>query len=381
MSKCIKVSLDVGYDGVKIAIEDGNKVMVHRYPSELLSSRTKELPEVQLGNAGAEDIIYKAAESSERYAVGALAVRGKAGRIGQIDFTDDLRKVGPERFQSMQFRILALTSIAAMLVQNGIEDNIDIDLLVAVPHKYLNHVANDVCKNLSGHHALDMQVGEVKKTVTYNVVNVQTASQAILALVSYAYDSDGNICNLEENDYPVLISDCGYGTCGLVVVENGMLIDDTMSESNEEYTMMRVNMNTAAAINDYIGKQGYYSCQDIEERMSSRRDIDRIARYRSDRTGNYEELDIVSYFKEQLNAVVDSEYNHIQKCFRPERIRKVLVAGGCGKAFYPVLQSKMTASHMFTENQVVLNIPEYKGVEYNIVYGVAIGGLKLLNVL
>lgn len=375
-SNRVRIGIDPGYDGVKAVVENGTHFWC---PSDVLSETIQPLPE-KLDSQDAKDNIMYIEGTGNRFAVGIMARDMKAG-MHSVDH-DDLHIENSSRFKSPNFKRLCLTAIYCSIQKAKQEDkkfqfteDTTIEIYVAIPDGYVKDVAMDVMKIFMGQHEFSIATGDSLQQVVLNISKVSVGSQAVLSIIGYAGDDEGYIVKLDDDDFPLLGLDLGYGTAGMVSIGKGLYV--TKTESNKEYAMMSANVRTAKTVEQLSG----ISCthQIVESAAAAAREGSmREAEWKYRQDGEYKILNILDEQKKEISRTIDGLYKHIEDNYDPTFIRSILVNGGSGTCFYPALLEKITSSKLLPAEQVHLGECEYKNIKYSSLYVVAVGALKTL---
>lgn len=371
-----KISLDAGYDGIKVILENG---ITYKTPAEVVSERYHALPERLMSDDSTKNYVIMYGTDNERFAIGELAADIKRGLHGATDL-DDLYIENASRYSNPNFKRLCLASIYCAIKKSDeitgkpfLSDNATIKLSVAVPNDYLKEVSDAVNQLFAGSHEFAIKIGDSEpEMVNLNISKVSRGSQTILSVIGYAGDDNGNIVGYNSDDFPLLSLDLGYGTAGIAYIDKGLLVKET--ESNKEFTMMRVNQRTAKGIQELT----HISCTHRNIEMAVRSGASQDAIWKYEKGSEYTTINILEAQEIEVGHMTDELYEYIKKEYPITFIQNVLISGGTGTRFYPALCEKFTGNKLLAKENVHLAECKYAGKEYEPIYAVAVGGLKML---
>lgn len=370
MGKTIGVGLDAGYDGIKIVLENGYKFWS---PSEILSERLHPFP-ASLQTKEQRNGVIMYGDDNERFAIGELASEIKQGYHSATDM-DDLHIENETRFLNPNFKRLCLACIYQALEASGetVDEDLKIELCIAVPHDYQKLVSRELRATFSGRQMVSIQYGnnEVQEAALL-FTKVAVGSQVIFEFIGYAGDDEGYITELKDESYPVLLLDLGYGTSGKAVIEKGLFVSKAVSDKT--YTMMKANEAAAAYISELSGMTCTHQMIEQAARSGSTRD----AEFKYEKGSEYVSVNMLEVQQKKINEVVEGLYLTTKKEFDLPYIRNIIISGGSGMRFYQELVKKYTDTKLLEPENVIIANCLYKANDYDPLYAVAVGCIKQL---
>ncbi|MCI8526899.1 MAG: ParM/StbA family protein [Oscillospiraceae bacterium] len=370
MSKQLLVAIDPGFDAMKV-IANG------KYFKFVFSAvETDERKMSDYG--GRRDFILYKGPSGETWRVGQFARnlifdnKDQSG-VMQEFYTE-------ERFVSSEFTVGIRSAIAKAIDMTGLyneQKDLDIRLIVALPHAVRAKYASTVMGLVAGEHSFYMTFeDEPERSYHFSIPenNVFTMSQTIAAILGETSDDNGYI-NQDKFYYlsngPTLVIDGGYYTVGLVPVLRAGSVDDNRAESNTAHAMKNVNMLTA---NDVAVARPDIQHYTVEHLLSQG---DNILRYINPETGKVERFDLAAIREEKIKEVCTDLIKHInQKYKNLLDFRYVLVTGGTGARFFPYLLDYYKGIDLMDDNHLLLTHPTIADKELPIEFAIAVGSYK-----
>ena len=386
MIKAIKVSVDPGYNGTKVVMENGREFW---YDSAVVSDRNQTLREGSMDKRQADSsIVVKQGEETYVVGAGAIGTRMGAETIRSASAIDDsLDLQGTIRYQNPNFAVLVNASVVSSIIQAAAEGDIVVDgdpdeirviASIALPQDHTKKAASvvaDLFWNKDFSFDITIGTGETRHiSLVYD--HILVFSQVLLSMVGYAADDFGKFRDdFDYTFYPTLLVDCGYGTIGLCfVLENGFVSERI--ESNTDYAMKSVNI----AVSEKLKQMGYEISEgdvDVRSRDPHKSIVRKIVMVNGKRKA--EQVDVAEIRKEEVDSIAKKLSDYLYDAYKLETKGSVLVSGGTGEQYYPVLKKEICGSGVLPENRVILTQPVYHGKTYDSIYTVAVGGIKYLN--
>lgn len=251
------IAVDPGFDSMKV-VANGK---TFKYPFNVIETDERKMNNYRLRN----DFILMQRSNGATYRVGQYAREQLYDNKEQIDsfYTE-------QRFISTEFQIGLDTAIALSIEKNNLYDvqsNLDIYLIVALPHACRNIYSSTIIGAAVGNHSFQLRCGREKaKRYSFNVKesHIHTVSQTIAAVLGETSNDNRDI-NEEKVYYlsngPTLVLDGGYYTIGMVVVSRGGTIDEDLTESDTHHAMANVNAAIAEELRDRRPDINYYSIE------------------------------------------------------------------------------------------------------------------------
>ena len=369
MSKQLLIAIDPGFDGMKV-IANGK-----HFKFVFSAVETDERKMSDYG--GRQDFILYKGPSGETWRVGQFArnlIFDNKDQGAMKDFYTE------ERFVSDEFTVGIRSAIAKAIDMAGLyneQEDLDIRLIVALPHAVRAKYASTVIGLVAGEHSFYMTFENTpERSYHFSIPegNVYTMSQTIAAILGETSDDDGYI-NQDKFYYlsngPTLVIDGGYYTVGLVPVLRAGSVDDSRAESNTAYAMKNVNALVADAVAVARPDIQHYA---VEYLVSQG---DNILRYINPETGKVEQFDLSSIRTEKIKKICAGLIEHInQKYKNLLDFRYVLVTGGTGACFFPYLLDYYKGINLLDEEHLLLTHPTIAGKELPIEFAIAVGSYK-----
>lgn len=367
-NKQLFIAVDPGFDSMKV-VANG---IVFKFPFNVVETDERKMTDYRLR----EDFMLYQDSNGGTYRVGQYARELVFDNKSRVDsfYTE-------QRFISEEFQVGLNTAVALSIEKNDMCDNqsdLEIYLMVALPHGCRETYAPTIVGLASGTHKFKLRCGQGKdKVFRYHIAekNVYTVSQTIAAILGETSDDIGNVDD-EKFFYlsngPTLVLDGGYYTMGMVVVSRGGSVDETKTESDTQHAMANVNQLIAEAIKDKRPDINHYA---IEYLLSK---DDGIIRYMSDgkatainlnelRQSKVQEIcaSLIQYLNDKYNNLLDFKY--------------VLVTGGTGATFYQQLLDYYSSAGLLDSDHLMLTTGMLDGKQYPVEYAITIGAYKGLR--
>lgn len=374
MSNQLLIAIDPGFDSMKV-IANGRHF---KFPFSAVETDERKMSDYGGRNGF---ILYKDAH-------------GATWRVGQYARTlmfehkdpeeDKMRNFyTEERFISAEATVGLLSAIAKAIEIAGLYDrqtDLDIRLIVALPHGVRNKYASTIIGQLAGDHKYYMTFGNGEERpfrFTIKDGNVMTVSQTIAAILGETSDDDGNI-NEKKYFYlsngPTLVIDGGYYTVGLVPVSRGGSVDDSRAESDTTHAMKNVNLAISREIAQQRPDIKHYT---VEYLLSQG---EPSIRYMDKEQGKVVSIDLASIREKKMQSVCASFLRYLDKKYdNLLDFRYILVTGGTGACFFKQMLEHYKASGLMDEEHMLLTAPTIAGQSLPIEFSIAAGAYKGLR--
>ena len=374
MSKKLLIAIDPGFDAMKV-IANG----IHfKFPFSAVETDERKMSDY----GGRKEFILHKDRSGATWRVGQYARTLMYENKSQQD--DPTAKLyTEERFISPEATVGILSAIAKAIDLTGLyneQADLDIRLIVALPHSVRNKYAPTVAGLVSGAQRFYMTFDDgEEKEYRFNIVeqNVLTVSQTIAAILGETSDDNGYI---DESKYhylangPTLVVDGGYYTMGLVPVSRGGSVDDDHAESNTNYAMKNVNLGVAKEIADTRPDIKHYSVEYLLSQGESE------IRYMDKGQNKVVSIDLSVIREKKLQNVCNNFIRYLNKKYNDLiDFRYVLVTGGTGAAFFSQLLAYYKGTGVMDEAHMLLTHPVLSGNELPIEFSVVTGAYKGLR--
>lgn len=374
MSKKLLIAIDPGFDAMKV-IANG----IHfKFPFSAVETDERKMSDY----GGRKEFILYKDRSGATWRVGQYARTLMYENKSQQD--DPTAKLyTEERFISPEATVGILSAIAKAIDLTGLyneQADLDIRLIVALPHSVRNKYAPTVAGLVSGAQRFYMTFDDgEEKEYRFNIVeqNVLTVSQTIAAILGETSDDNGYI---DESKYhylangPTLVVDGGYYTMGLVPVSRGGSVDDDHAESNTNYAMKNVNLGVAKEIADTRPDIKHYSVEYLLSQGESE------IRYMDKGQNKVVSIDLSVIREKKLQNVCNNFIRYLNKKYNDLiDFRYVLVTGGTGAAFFSQLLAYYKGTGVMDEAHMLLTHPVLSGNELPIEFSVVTGAYKGLR--
>lgn len=374
MSNQLLIAIDPGFDSMKV-IANGRHF---KFPFSAVETDERKMSDYGGRNGF---ILYKDGH-------------GATWRVGQYARTlmfehkdpeeDKMRNFyTEERFISAEATVGLLSAIAKAIEITGLYDrqtDLDIRLIVALPHGVRNKYASTIIGQLAGDHKYYMTFGNGEERpfrFTIKEGNVMTVSQTIAAILGETSDDDGNI-NEKKYFYlsngPTLVIDGGYYTVGLVPVSRGGSVDDSRAESDTTHAMKNVNLAISREIAQQRPDIKHYT---VEYLLSQG---EPSIRYMDKEQGKVVSIDLASIREKKMQSVCASFLRYLDKKYdNLLDFRYILVTGGTGACFFKQMLEHYKASGLMDEEHMLLTTPTIAGQSLPIEFSIAAGAYKGLR--
>lgn len=374
MSKKLLIAIDPGFDAMKV-IANG----IHfKFPFSAVETDERKMSDY----GGRKEFILYKDRSGATWRVGQYARTLMYENKSQQD--DPTAKLyTEERFISPEATVGILSAIAKAIDLTGLyneQADLDIRLIVALPHSVRNKYAPTVAGLVSGAQRFYMTFDDgEEKEYRFNIMeqNVLTVSQTIAAILGETSDDNGYI---DESKYhylangPTLVVDGGYYTMGLVPVSRGGSVDDDHAESNTNYAMKNVNLGVAKEIADTRPDIKHYSVEYLLSQGESE------IRYMDKGQNKVVSIDLSIIREKKLQNVCNNFIRYLNKKYNDLiDFRYVLVTGGTGAAFFSQLLAYYKGTGVMDEAHMLLTHPVLSGNELPIEFSVVTGAYKGLR--
>lgn len=368
MSNVLFIAVDPGFDSMKV-IANG---IAFKFPFNVVETDERKMSDYGLRD---DFMLYQTVQGAT-YRVGQYAREMVFDNKANVDdfYTED-------RFVSEAFQVGLNTAIALAIEKNGfygVQDKLDIHLMVALPHSCRDKYTPTIVGAISGVHKFKLRCGKGKdKTYRYNIGkgNIHTLSQTIAAILGETSDDNGNIDD-EKFFYlsngPTLVLDGGYYTMGMVVVSRGGSVDESKTESDTKHAMANVNQLVADAIKDKRPDINHYA---IEYLLGK---DDGEIRYMEN--GKAASLNLHQVRQEKIEIVSRSLINYLnEKYDNLLDFKYVLVTGGTGATFYNYLLQAYSEAGLLDSDHLLLTSGMLNDSAHPVEFAIAIGAYKGLK--
>ena len=374
MSKQLLIAIDPGFDAMKVIANGIN----FKFPFCAVETDERKMSDYGGRNGF---ILYKDG-SGATWRVGQYARTLMYENKNQQD--DPTAKLyTEERFVSPEAAVGILSAIAKAIDLTGLyneQKDLDIRLIVALPHAVRNKYASTVIGLVSGKQRFYMTFdGEQEKEYQFNIdeSHVMTVSQTIAAILGETSDDDGYIneskyCYLANG--PTLVIDGGYYIMGLVPVSRGGSVDDDRAESNTNYAMKNVNLGVAKEIANSRPDIKHYAIEYLLSQGETE------VRYMDKNQGKVISIDLSSIRKKETQAVCSRFIRYLNKKYdNLIDFRYILVTGGTGAAFFEQMLDYYKGTGLMDDEHMLLTKPMVGGKELPIEFAVVVGAYKGLR--
>lgn len=364
------IAVDPGFDSMKV-VANGK---AFKFPFNVIETDERKMNDYRLR----DDFMLLQKCDGSTYRVGQYAREQLYDNKEKIDsfYTE-------QRFISDEFQVGLDTAIALAIEKNELyEDqaNLEIYLIVALPHACRNTYSTTITGAAAGPHSFQLRCGrgETKQyTFTIAESHIHTVSQTIAAILGETSDDNGDI-NEEKFCYlsngPTLVLDGGYYTMGMVVVSRGGTIDEDKTESDTRHAMANVNEAVAAALRDKRPDVNHYSVEYLLSKDGGTIRYLENGKAVKVNVGDIREekmqevcADLIEYLNQKYNHLLDFKY--------------VLVTGGTGFNFYPQILKYYEEANLLDRNHLLLTSGELEGRNNPIEFAIAIGAYKGLKAI
>jgi len=365
------ISIDPGFDSMKV-IANGQHF---KFPFSAVETDERKMSDY----GKRKDFILYKDETGATWRVGqnarALIYQDKNNQDDPMQdfYTED-------RFVSSEFTVGIRSAIAKAIVLTGLyeqQKNLDIHLIVALPHAVRDKYMSTVIGLVAGEHHFFVTLGEEpERAYRFHIQesNVYTISQTIAAILGETSDDLGYI-NEEKFFYlsngPTLVIDAGYYTVGLVPVSRGGSVDDAKSESDTTHAMKNVNMAIAKEIAERRPDIKHYTVEYLLSQGESE------IRYLDQSKGKVERIDLSVLRKEKLKLICEDFIRYLnQKYNNLLDFRYILVTGGTGANYFEQMLSYYKELGLMDEEHMLLTNPVIQDAPVPIEFSIAVGAYK-----
>lgn len=371
MPKQLFIAIDPGFDSMKV-IANGT---YFKFPFNAI-----ETDERKMSDYGTRQgfILYKD-ESGATWRVGQYARGLIYDNKTQATQDEQLQNFyTEERFVSAEMTVGIRSALAKAISETGLYDeqrNLDIFLIIALPHAIRTKYMATVVGLLAGEHTFYMTFGngnERRFRFSIKESHIFTVSQTIAAILGETSDDEGCI-NEEKFFYlsngPTLVIDGGYYTVGLVPISRGGSVDDSRAESDTNHAMKNVNIAISQAISKYRTDIMHYSVEYLlAQGETSLRHI---------KDGAVVTVDLSELRREKINEICQDFIRYINKKYNNLLdFRYVLVTGGTGASYYKQLLDYYKNLGLMDEHSMMLTSPSIHGTQLPIEFSIAVGAYK-----
>ncbi|MGM9934247.1 ParM/StbA family protein [uncultured Clostridium sp.] len=374
MKKEVYIAVDPGFDTIKV-IANGK---FFKFPFNTEKTDEKKISNMTV----ADDFILYRNKDNETWRIGQYARELIFEKKDSSDIEEKMKSFYSEkRFVSDEFTIGLRTAIAMAVSELGLYDeinNINIFIMVALPHSVRDNYSTQVKSILCGNHDYFVKIGkEPEEEYTYIIDedNIFTVSQTVASILGETSDDDGNIDEDKFyylSDGPTLVIDGGFYTIGEVAVDRGGSINEEKTFSDTEHAMKNINMEIAKELEDQRPDIKYYV---IEYLMTKN---DGKVKYLNDGKADIIDLNILKKdkIKEMSYRFIESlnkKYNNLLD------FNYVLVTGGTGACYYDYLKEYYVGKGIVEEDRLILTNNILNGKAFNIEFAIAAGAYKGLK--
>ena len=374
MKKEVYIAVDPGFDTIKV-IANGK---FFKFPFNTEKTDEKKISNMTV----ADDFILYRNKDNETWRIGQYARELIFEKKDSSDIEEKMKSFYSEkRFVSDEFTIGLRTAIAMAVSELGLYDeinNINIFIMVALPHSVRDNYSTQVKSILCGNHDYFVKIGkEPEEEYTYIIDedNIFTVSQTVASILGETSDDDGNIDEDKFyylSDGPTLVIDGGFYTIGEVAVDRGGSINEEKTFSDTEHAMKNINMEIARELENQRPDIKYYV---IEYLMTKN---DGKVKYLNDGKADIIDLNILKKdkIKEMSYRFIESlnkKYNNLLD------FNYVLVTGGTGACYYDYLKEYYVGKGIVEEDRLILTNNILNGKAFNIEFAIAAGAYKGLK--
>lgn len=387
-NKEIVITVDPGFDATKVVING----MIFKVPWNVVDVTESRDTGIQI-LAKTEDYILSHYIEGKSYLVGEQA-RKQLGMRSAKDMQNVKQSLMDSfgKFTSEDFEINVMSSIGYALVRYSQKlekdkkmgfntaDMSDYKLFVgiALPHDALDIARNSVLKKIANQHSFKLELDDGDHELNFKIEKGKCffMSQAIMALMGAITDDNGETDpdNIILQNLPTLVIDGGYKTMGIFVLTAAGRIDVTGDASNTDFAMNVVHKRIAEVLQKEYGRTDIqdYNIPDIIESDGGR------VVYEKD--GNTDVVEIAPIFTQTVKDLFNEMMDYINQNFeRLLNIKSILVAGGTGSLYYPLMTEYVKTNKKHLEGKVI--ITDYKFLKGTISpeFAIAVGMYKVMK--
>ncbi len=373
-NKQLLIAIDPGFDSMKVVANGVN----FKFPFSAVETDERKMSDYG-GKSGF--ILYKDS-SGATWRVGQYA-RGLIYDNKSADGQEDQMRgfYTEERFVSNEFTVGIRSAIAKAIDILGLyncHEELDIRLIVALPHGIRTKYASTIIGLVAGDHSYCMTFDAGKEKPYHFSISensVFTVSQTIAAILGETSDDNGFI-NEDKFFYlsngPTLVIDGGYYTVGLVPVSRGGSVDDTRAESDTQHAMKNVNMGVADAVAHIRPDIKHYTVEYLLAQDEN------TLRFIED--GKVKNVDLATLREEKMNETCDKFIHYLNEKYNNLLdFKYVLITGGTGANFFDRMMTYYRDMGLMDDQHMLLTSPSVYGKEMPIEFAIAAGAYKGLR--
>lgn len=361
------IAVDPGFDSYKVIAN----LVSFKFPANVVETDERKMSDWLLR----DDFMLLKSSYGTTYRIGQYARE----KVFEDKFApDDL--FTDKRFVSDEFTVGLNTAIALAIEKNGyydIQDELDIYLIVALPHAQKARYSATIVGDAAGRHNFTLRLGKgAEKPYSFSIKeqNIKTISQTIASILGETSDASGYIDEAKAryiNDGPTLVLDGGYYTFGMASVSRGGSVDDDKAESETEHAMKNVNIRICKEIEKVRPDIKHTS---VEYLLSKDEGIIKYV----DENGKSGSLDLKALKARMVREVCEDFIEYLNKKYNKlVDFKYVLVTGGTGATFYPILKEYYCDKlGLFDENHLVLTNTNLLDKRYSIEFAIVVGAYK-----
>ncbi|WP_294373592.1 ParM/StbA family protein [uncultured Clostridium sp.] len=374
MKKEVYIAVDPGFDTIKV-VANGE---FFKFPFNTEKTDEKKISNMTV----ADDFILYRNKDNETWRIGQYARELLFEKKDNSDVEEKMKNFYSEkRFVSDEFTIGLRTAIAIAVSKLGLYENIkniNIYIMVALPHSIRDNYSTQVRSILAGNHNYYLRIGkEEEKEYEFSIDenNIFTVSQTIASILGETSDDEGNIDEDKFyylSDGPTLVIDGGFYTIGEVAVDRGGSIDEEKTFSDTSHAMKNINKEISKELEEQRPDIKYYVIEYLMSKNNGK------IKYLKDGKAEIIDLnelkkfkikDMSSKFIESLNK----KYNNLLD------FNYVLVTGGTGASYYEYLKEYYVGKGIVEEDRLILTNNILNGKTFDIEFAIAAGAYKGLK--
>lgn len=389
----IKISLDPGYDGVKVTAEG----LTFDFPSVVVDITGKE--ENFIAGFSKKNYILSHYIPNRSHLLGEHAEmlilendieRAFEEKAGMLD--------SYEKFSTQDSEITLITAIGMSLIRvsqfrekHNIGPQIDLTkpinedsklkifVSVALPHDAVDKAWPGIKQKLVGRKqfAIETENGRFDLDFTIEEGHCQATSQVIDAFIGTIIDDNGNYYSEVEEDVfltelPAVVIDGGFKTTADFGLTKNLMVENAKSEF--DYSMSIVYKNVAKRIKqDYERDVKYYQLKAILKNDDGKIMV-------IDENDRSKEVDIKPLLEEEKRKIAHVYIEHI--CNKYNNLlnhKKLIIGGGTGAAFYPYFKEFIEDKRSHLRDKLVLTNYKFMGSNIDPVFAISVGQYKLMK--
>lgn len=385
-SSKIVLSVDPGFDSSKVTYEGGETFKI---PKEVVE--VTGMSGLFIG-AKSNDYIKVSYIEGKEHLVGAYAARflneaqqdERAGANEKATIADTYAT-----FETTDKEIAIMTSAAVALINMAKEggkglvltknsdgsfdlscDKADVYISIALPHDAVGTAWGYIKKYIFEEKKFTVELADGIYNVNIKVTDAYGLSQVVVALVGAISDDNGQIdmngSYLGKDSLPALIIDGGYKTLGKFLFTTVMSVDG--GESNQDYAMMNIHEKVAEKlIEEYNRKE--MNSRKVKRIMEESGEIPYIKE-----DGSAGMVDVKALVNEEIEVTCNTMIKEFEEKYNNLLdIKMVLVTGGTGAAYYPIIKKILAGKPWI---KVVLTDYEFYGRNISPEYAISVGAFK-----